>query len=88
MLKQKAWSTGQTDRCAKKGKAREKRSKPKKARGAHIIEMGADMRRHMCVWPLLLSLMAWSLVDGTEAAFCTTPVWQHRTLCCCPRNVL
>ena len=24
MLKQKAWSTGQTDRCAKKGKAREK----------------------------------------------------------------
>ena len=85
MLKQKAWSTGQTDRCAKKGKAREKRKK----QGVHtIIEMGADMRRHMCVWPLLLSLMAWSLVVGTEAAFCTTPVWQHRTLCCCPRNVL
>ena len=74
------------------GKAREKAGKAAKKRvkqGVHtIIEMGADMRRHMCVWPLLLSLMAWSLVVGTEAAFCTTPVWQHRTLCCCPPNVL
>ena len=35
MLKQKAWSTGQTDRCAKKGKAREKQQKPRKKQGVH-----------------------------------------------------